>query len=121
MRTLLLVAIPLLTLSLASAPLHGQRKRRGPQTTATAGAYNLPAVTFNGALKELTTKTIVIASDDGQTVTIYRNRKTHFLRGETLINPKQIEPGMKLTIDVAKNPDASLLAVNVIVLPAAAR
>ncbi len=99
-----------------------QRNRRGQQqATASAGAYNLPAVTFHGVLKELTAKTIVIESDDGQPVTIYRNRKTRFLKGETPADPKSMQPGMKLTIDVAKNPDASLLAVNVILLPNAAR
>jgi hypothetical protein len=93
-----------------------QRPRRVPQqSTASSGAYNLPAVTFAGSLKEITAKKIVLDSNEGQTVTIFRNHKTRFLQGDQSIDPKRIAEGTKLTLDVAKNPDGTLLAINVMV------
>ena len=92
-----------------------QRRRPTGQPTANAGAYNLPAVTFKGELKEITAKQIFLEGEDGQTVTLFRNHKTRFLDGEKTIDPKKIEAGTNLTLDVAKNPDGTLLAVNVMV------
>ncbi|MDQ6678160.1 MAG: hypothetical protein M3Z09_12780 [Acidobacteriota bacterium] len=110
------VALVLLVLILpvASSLMLGQR-RRAQQPTASAGAYSLPAVTFHGVLKEMTGKEIVMEAEDGQTVTLFRNRKTRFLKGKNEIPAKEIQPGARLTVDVSKNPDASLLAVNVMV------
>ncbi len=102
----------LLSSCLLPAQLRGRRTR---QSTDTAGAYNLPAVTFRGELKELTAKAVILEGADGQVATIYRNRKTRFLQGQDAVDPKQIAVGTELTLDVAKNPDGSLLAVNVMV------
>jgi len=104
----------LAVLLVMSSLMIGQR-RRTQQPTASSGAYNLPAVTFHGVLKEIKGKEIVMEAEDGQTVTLFRNRKTRFLKGESEIPVKEIQPGARLTVDVSKNPDASLLAVNVIV------
>jgi len=96
----------------------GQRPRRGAgQPTDVAGAFNLPAVTFHGVLKEMTAKEIVLDPGEGQPVTIYRNHKTRFLQGGHPIDAKKISVGTSLTLDVAKNPDGSLQAVNVMIAP----
>lgn len=98
--------------------LDGQKSRRGSQQpTDVAGAFNLPAVTFNGVLKELTSKVIILDSGGDESVKIYRNHKTRFLKGGSLVDPKQIPVGTKLSLDVAKNPDGSLQAVNVMIAP----
>ena len=110
-----------ISLLIVSQPSFAQRARQVPrQGTAISGAYNLPAVTFTGALKEITAKKIILDSSEGQAVTIFRNHKTRFLKGEQPIDPKRITEGTKLTLDVAKNPDGTLLAVNVMVLAAVA-
>ncbi len=102
----------------AAGSLDGQRPKRGPQQpTDVAGAFNLPAVTFNGVLKELTSKVIVLDSGGDEPVTIYRNHKTRFLKAGNPVDPKKIAVGTKLSLDVAKNPDGSLQAVNVMVVP----
>ncbi len=114
--TLRLLSSLLISLLIASQISPAQRGRRVPQQgTANAGAFNLPAVTFTGSLKEITAKKIVLDSSEGQAVTIFRNRKTRFLKGDQAIDPKKIAEGTKLTLDVAKNPDGTLLAVNVMV------
>ena len=92
----------------------GQRRRQ-TGTQGVNGVYNLPAVTFRGELKEITSKQIFLDGEDGQTLTIFRNHKTKFLSGDSSINPKKIEAGTRLTLDVSKNPDGTLLAVNVMV------
>ena len=104
-------------LFLACELLTGQTSRRAPRPgTQAAGALRLPAVAFTGTLKELTGNAIVLDAGEAQPITIYRNRKTRFLRNELQVNPKTLIPGMKLTLDVATNPDGSLQAVNVIIL-----
>ncbi len=65
-------------------------------------------------MKEITAKQILLEGEDGQTVTIYRNHKTRFLDRDRPVDPKKIAAGTKLTLDVAKNPDGTLLAVNVL-------
>ena len=109
-----MVRFSILLLALALCA-DGQRRRQTGTQGVNAGAYNLPAVTFRGELKEITSKQIFLDGEDGQTLTIYRNHKTKFLSGESSIDPKKIEVGTKLTLDVSKNPDGSLLAVNVMV------
>jgi len=107
-----------LTILLFEGALEGQRTSRGPQQrTDVAGAFNLPAVTFNGVVKEITATLIVLDSSETQTVTIYRNHKTRFLMGGRPVDPKKIAVGTRLTLDVAKNPDGSLQAVNVMIAP----
>ena len=92
-----------------------QRRRQTGTQGVNAGTYNLPAVTFRGELKEITSKQIFLDGEDGQTLTIFRNHKTKFLSGDRSIDPKKIEVGTRLTLDVSKNPDGTLLAVNVMV------
>ena len=104
----------LAALLILSSAVSAQRGRRTGQPTTATGAYNLPAVTFRGELKEITGKAVTLLAEDGQQVTLYRNHKTRFLRGTEAVQAKQILPGSKLTVDVAKNPDGSLLALNVI-------
>ncbi len=115
MRSLFVgVCIALLVSGLAV----GQRSRRGAgQATDAAGAFNLPAVTFHGVLKEISAKEIVLDQGEGQPVTIYRNHKTRFLRDGHAVDAKTIAVGTTLSLDVAKNPDGSLQAVNVMIAP----
>ncbi len=103
---------------LVAKNLDGQRPKRGPQQpTDVAGAFSLPAVTFNGVLKELTSKVIILDSGGDESLTIYRNHKTRFLKAGKPLDPKKIAVGTRLSLDVAKNPDGSLQAVNVMVAP----
>ncbi len=105
----------LLLILIFAAGVEAQRRRQTGLPSANGGVYDLPAVTFRGTLKDITSKAIFIEQEDGQPTTIYRNHKTKFVRENKSVDPKSITIGAQLTLDVAKNPDGSLLAVNVMV------
>jgi hypothetical protein len=110
MRVAVFVLVPFLLAAQYRTP------RRAPgANTGSTGAYNLPAVTFHGTVKQISGKEIVIVSDEQQEITIHRTRKTKFLKSDKEIKPSDIPEGAAVTLDVTKAPDLSLLAVNVFV------
>jgi hypothetical protein len=112
--------IPILVL--AAVPLFAQyqpqrttRTRGLPNSIGDTGAYHDPAATMHGVLKRLTAKAVTIIGDGDQSVEIVRTHKTRFLRNGKEIKPADILIGSILSIDVAKAPDLTPLAVNVMV------
>jgi hypothetical protein len=91
-----------------------QSRRTRTPSSSLPGNIMGPTVTFHGTLKSIDNKQVLIESEE-QTVVLGRTHKTHFLKDEKEIKPKDIPAGAALTIDVNKAPDGSLLAVNVFV------
>ena len=91
------------------------RSRRGVMPgTPNPGAYNV-AGSFHGKLKELTSKEIMIETDDDQMVSIHRSRKTKFLKGTQAIKASDIDIETPVTVDATEEVDLSLSAVTVTV------
>jgi hypothetical protein len=91
------------------------RSRRGVMPgTPNPGAYNV-AGSFHGKLKELTSKEIMIETDDDQMVSIHRSRKTKFLKGTQAIKASDIDIETPVTVDASEEVDLSLTAVSVTV------
>jgi hypothetical protein len=102
----------------------GYSRRRGPvSATATSGPYNGPAVTFNGTLKAITKKELLVELDstdpaaEKQSLTFRFSRKTKFLKGDREIKPSDIEAGMHISLDATREGDQKLTAVSVMVAP----
>jgi hypothetical protein len=92
------------------------RSRRVAPGTPVPSAYNV-AGSFHGKLKDLTSKEIMIETDDNQTVSIRRSRKTKFLKGKDPIKASDIDLETLVTVDAGEDPDLKLTAVDVIVDP----
>ena len=112
---------------LLPARLPAQYVRRRPSSaTANAGPYDGPAVTFNGTLKALSKKQLIVDLDptdadaDRQSLTFRFSKKTKFLKGDQPIKPTDIEVGTHISLDATRDGDLKLSAVNVFV-PAPAK
>lgn len=79
-----------------------------------AQTARVPPITFQGRLKLITGREIVIVAENDQTISIRRTRKTKFLRGGKEIKPSDIAPGAPLTVDVVEARDLKPEAVGVI-------
>jgi hypothetical protein len=117
LRVLLLLGTVLPALLLAQYPYPYPRTRPVAPGTPVPPAYKDVAGSFHGKLKELTSKEIMIETDDDQTVSIRRSRKTKFLQGKKSIKPTDIDLETPITIDATEDADLKLTAVNVIVDP----
>src|SRR5260370_21558767 len=73
--------------------------------------------TFEGTLKLLTNKEIVIQLQSDQLLSIRRNRKTKFVENGKEIKPSDIAQGTPLAIDVKEDIDLKPLALRVVVNP----
>ena len=99
--------------------------RRGPvSATATSGPYSGPAVTFNGTVKAVTKKEIIVDLDpadsgaDRQSLTFRVSKKTKFLKGDQAIKPSDIGLGTHISLDATRDGDAKFSALNVMVATA---
>lgn len=102
----------------------GYSRRRGPASaTANSGPYSGPAVTFNGTLKALTRKELIVELDpaepsgEPQSLTFRLSRKTTFLKGDQPIKPSEIDVGAHIALDATRDGDLKLSAVAVRVAP----
>ena len=75
------------------------------------------AGSFHGKLKELNSKEILIETEDDQTVSIHRSRKTKFLKGKESIKASDIDLETLVTVDASEDVDLKLTAVSVTVDP----
>jgi hypothetical protein len=98
--------------------------RRGPvSATASSGPYSGPAVTFNGTVKALTKKELIVDLDpadsgaERQSLTFRLSRKTKFLKGDQPVKPSDIELGTHISLDATRDGDLKLSALNVMVGP----
>ncbi|HVN03650.1 MAG TPA: hypothetical protein VMT86_04480 [Bryobacteraceae bacterium] len=95
--------------------------RRGSVATVTPGPYHGPAVTFNGTVKAVTKKELIVdldrrdPADQQETLTFRLSRKTRFLQGDRAIKPEVIAVGMHISLDATREGDQKLSAVDVIV------
>jgi multidrug efflux pump subunit AcrA (membrane-fusion protein) len=106
--------------------LTAQYSRRRPSTaTAASGPYTGPAVTFNGTVKAVTKKELVVDLDladpgaDQQTLTFRLSTKTKYTKDGQPVKPTAIEAGMHISLDATRDGDQKLSALNVIVAPPA--
>jgi hypothetical protein len=104
-------------LCLAGPLLQGQR-RAPPSYNKAPQAYKGLIVTFQGVLKKLTKKEILIQSDDYQLLTMRCSRKTKFLDQDGEIKPSDIDLESRVSVDASEDVDLKLLAVNVRVVEA---
>ena len=102
----------------------GYSRRRGPASAnANSGPYNGPAVTFNGTVKALTKKELIVDLDstepdaERQSLTFRFSKKTKFLKDDQPIKPSDIEVGTHITLDATRDGDQKLSALNVMVAP----
>jgi hypothetical protein len=117
LRVLLLLGIVSPVLLLAQYPYPYSRTRPGASGTPHPPAYKDVAGSFHGKLKELNSKEILIETEDDQTVSIHRSRKTKFLKGKESIKASDIDLETMVTVDASEDPDLKLTAVSVTVDP----
>ncbi len=91
------------------------QRRASPKSTTTTNVNKGLAGTFHGTLKELSGKEIVIQSNENQTVSIRRSRKTKFLRDDREIKPSEIPLNTPLSIDATEDIDLKPVAISVTV------
>ncbi len=124
MRNILVGAALLVLMTAAILPgqyLPGQYSRRRPSSaTVGAGPYNGPAVSFNGTVKSLTKKEIIIDLDaEQESLTLRRSGKTKFFKDDKEIKAADIPVGTHVTLDATRDGDQKLSALKVMVAPAA--
>jgi hypothetical protein len=117
LSVLLLLGIVSPVLLLAQYPYPYPRTRPGAPGTPHPPAYKDVAGSFHGKLKELNSKEILIETEDDQTVSIHRSRKTKFLKGKESIKASDIDLETMVTVDASEDPDLKLTAVSVTVDP----
>lgn len=111
------VALLALLLLIPSA-LDGQtRGRRGTSSNGTPHpeAFKGVVVTFQGKLKKLTKKEIIIESteENHELLTFRRNKATKFLDKDAEIKPGAIDFETVVTVDASEDTDLKLMAVSV--------
>jgi len=101
---------------LAPIALDGQmRGRRGTSSAAPVHPepYKGVVVTFNGTLKKLTKKEIIIESaDNHELLTFRRNKATKFLDNGVEVKPGAIDMETAVTVDAAEDVDLKLMAID---------
>jgi hypothetical protein len=113
----------LLVVLLWAGQLPGQysRRRLPSSASATSGPYTGPAVTFNGTVKSISKKEILLdldkkeSSEDPESLTFRFSKKTTFKKGDNTIKAADLEVGMHISLDATRDGDQKLSAVNVIV------
>lgn len=120
MRHLAILAV-LLALLLPAQSTAQYTRRRPATATANSGPYTGPAVSFNGTVKAVTKKELVVDLDpadagaDPQSLTFRLSKKTKFLKGDQPVKPSVIEVGMHISLDATRDGDLKLSALNVMV------
>ena len=123
MRMNLFLALILLSWLPGSMP--GQYVRRLPSAAAAqAGPYNGPAVSFNGTVKAITKKQIIVDVDRGdsaadpESLTFRVSKKTRFLKDAQPIKPEDIARGTHISLEATRDGDNKFSALNVTVAAA---
>lgn len=122
MRRLAMLAMVLAVILPLRLPAQYTR-RRTASATATPGPAGAPPVSFNGTVKSVNKKDLVLDLDppdpqaERQTLTFRFSRKTRFLKGDQVIKPSDIELGTHISLDAIREGDLKLTAVNVFVAP----
>ena len=81
-------------------------QRRGPKPTGAPGSdldiLHTAVATFDGTLRSLDKKHVLIEVGEDQTITIEVNKKTLFFRGAKAIAAGDISPGAVVTVEAKK-------------------
>ena len=94
------------------------RTRRGVAAPVHPEAFKGIVVTFNGVLKKLTKKEIVIESGDNHELVTFRcNKSTKFLDGDSEIKPGIIGMETMVSVDASEDVDLKLMAINLNIAP----
>jgi hypothetical protein len=124
MRYIAILPVLLALLLPARSPAQYYPRRRGPvAATANSGPYTGPAVTFNGTVKVLTKKQVIVDLDpadpgaDPQSLTFRLSKKTKFLKNDQPIKPSDIEAGTHISLDATRDGDMKFSALNIMVAP----
>lgn len=112
----LAILLPVISSAQYPYPYPGAR-RSGGKANAAPPSGNQPTPTFEGTLKMLTKKEIVLQLQSDQIVTIRRDHKTKFIEKDKDVKPDNIEIGTALAIDVKEDLDLKPMAVRVVVNP----
>lgn len=112
------ILLPAVLLSQYGSP----RVRRSGSSKANPAqaSGSVPNPTFEGTLKLLNNKEIMLQLQSDQIVTIRRDRKTKFFENGKEIKASEIDLGTPLEIDVKEDLDLKPIAVRVMVKPAEA-
>ncbi len=83
-----------------------EAQRRSPKPTGAPGAdldiLQTAVATFDGTLRSLDRKRLLIEMGEEQTVTIEVNKKTLYFRGKKAIPASDINPGTVVTVEAKK-------------------
>lgn len=113
----LAIAIVLPAVSLSQNGYPRTRRSGSSKANPAPSSERVPNPTFEGTLKMLTKKEILIQLQSEQTLSIRRDRKTRFVENDKEIKPDNIAVGTPLAIDVKEDLDLKPLAVRVVVNP----
>jgi hypothetical protein len=95
----------------------GRRVPYGPNG-ANPGVNGVPAVTFQGHVKVLTKKELIIDADSKEQALVFRvTRKTHFFKDSKEIKLADIPVGTLVAVDALRDPDTQFSALGVVVNP----
>lgn len=89
------------------------RKNIGTGQTKVGTFYKAAVGIFQGKVKQLNNKEIVIENDSNQMVSIRRSHKTKFFKNNQPIRPSDIDLKTPVTIDASDTGSVRLLARNV--------
>src|ERR1700680_3902366 len=92
-------------------------RRSGAKINAAPPTAGVPNPTFEGTLKMLTKKEIVLQLQSEQSLSIRRDHKTKFIENDKEIKPESIAVGTPLAVDVKEDLDLKPMAVRVVVHP----
>ncbi len=112
----MLYKVPTLLLALLISGIAVAQRRSAPKANP-APPQSALSPTFEGTLKLLTSKEIVIQLQSDQLLSIRRNRKTKFVENDKEIKPSDIAQGTPLAIDVKEDIDLKPIALRVVVNP----
>ena len=121
MRHIAMFLLLLALLPPARLPAQYSRRRGPVSATANSGPYGGPAVTFNGTVKTLTKKELIVDLDptdpgaDRQSLTFRLSKKTKFLKDDQPVEPSDIEVGTHISLDATRDGDLKFSALNVMV------
>ena len=117
MKSLLVLALALAAVSSAQ---YGRMRRTVPgvPSNVPSTARKDVIVTFQGKLKQVKKKEILIQSDDNQLLTFRRAKTTKFTQDGKDIKATDIDLETPVTIEANEDVDLRMVAVNVKVSPA---
>jgi len=94
-----------------------QYQRRSSSKANPAPPTSAVSPTFEGTLKSMTGKEILLQLATDQVVSIRRNHKTKFVENGKDVKPDNIKQGTPLAIDVKEDIDLKPIALRVVVNP----